>query len=175
MAGQIQLGKGQSLDDALLAGALEDLSAEEISRRLNGAMRPERIILRLKELLGASDFLDDTMRERALLRVLQKRVTELQAASDLDSIKVQGAFVKELLAQINKRKNTVDDALGRLYQSQARIMAEAIAIAFERAILELQKRYPNIESTEAREVLSEALPLAVAVISEHNVGEAITA
>lgn len=111
MAAHQGLAKGQSIDDALLDGAVQNLSPEEVSARLKGALSPARVILRTKELLRDPGYIDEIMRERALLRVLEYRVTELQRSSDNDSIKLQATLVKELLAQLNRRKSATDDQL----------------------------------------------------------------
>jgi hypothetical protein len=105
------LGKGMSIDDALIEGAVLDLSPEEISARLGGVLSPARVMVRTRELLRSNDWLTEAEKERALLRTLQERVQELRRANDLDSIKAQFVIVKELLAQIQKRQLATDDQL----------------------------------------------------------------
>lgn len=172
----VKLGRGRSVDDALLEAAVIGLSAEETSERIGGILSPARVRMRTREMLSAGDWLDALEQERAILKLAQKNLAALnKQALSLDSAKVQLSYVREILERLEKRKRAADEDLDRLYQAQARIMSQAIALALEKALFELQKRYPTIEEGELRVVLSESLPEAVAVLSAHNAGEEIEA
>ena len=109
--GKIQLGKGQSLDDALLDGAVLGLSPEQISDRIGGVLTPARVAIKLRELLSASNWLEDAERERAVLHLLERKLVELNKFNDLDTAKLVLAYGKELLVNLNKRKAVVEDQL----------------------------------------------------------------
>ena len=123
------LGRGKSIDDALIEGAVLELSAEEISERIGRALSPARVMQKTRELLKAGDWLDENERERALLRVLQKRIVELQSTTDLDAIKVQAAMVKDLLVQLNKRRAALEVDLNTYSTNVGRQLGQVVDLA----------------------------------------------
>lgn len=109
---QVKLGRGKSIDDALLEGAVLGLSAEEISQRINGVLSPARVMVKTREMLRGGDWLEDAERELAILRMLNKNLVELhQMALDTDGAKIQLAYAKELMDRLAKRRSAVESDL----------------------------------------------------------------
>lgn len=123
---QVTLGKGKSINESLIEGAALGLSAEEISERIGRHLSPARVIQKTKELLRGGDWLDLAEKESALLRLLQERVIELQRAHDLDSIKIQGGLIKDLLIRLDKRRAAVDSDLNTYNENVGRQLGHVV-------------------------------------------------
>lgn len=127
---KIRVGKGASIDDQLIALANLDLSAEEISSRLQGVLSPARVMIRTKEILSGGNWLTDLEKERALIRILQTNLAELRSNYlDLDNAKVQLQYVKAILEQIDKRKKVLDETYNLIEVNQGRLMGRVYDMA----------------------------------------------
>jgi hypothetical protein len=128
MQGTVLLGKGKSIDDALLEAAVMDLSAEETSARLRGALSPARVMLRWKELLRSNTWLEAAEREQALLRVLQSNLVDLQSAEGLgaDGYKIQLSIIRELFARLDKRQAATQEELNTYNQNVGAVLGRVV-------------------------------------------------
>ena len=78
-----------TLDDLILELAATGKSREEISQRIGGALTPERVDQRVKQILAAPDWLTDIQQQRAMLRLMQTNIIQLRDEWNLDSAKLQ--------------------------------------------------------------------------------------
>lgn len=152
-------------------------SPEEISRELKGLLSPARVRLKLNDLLSKNgrSWLDDVQREEILMWRLQKVVAQLErnSAVSLDHTKVLVQTLKLVGERLDKRQAANQVDLKALYSNQAQIMYEAIRLAFTDVVETLRQAAPEITDRQAREALGKALPQAVLVISERNVGDEV--
>lgn len=126
---QVRLGRGKSIDDALIEAGVLGLSAEETSERIGRVLTPMRVMQRTRELAKSGNWLDEAEKEALLLKILQKRVVELQEERELDSIKVQASMVKDLLVQLNKRRAALDTDLNTYSANVGRQLGQVVDLA----------------------------------------------
>lgn len=130
---QINLGKGQSIDEALLHGAVAGLSAEQISERIGGILSPARVSLHLRELLSGGIRLEDIEHERAILLLLQAKLVELDntawGADSLAAAKVMLTYAREIMGQLQKRKALTDEQLNTYDQNVGRQLGHVVDLA----------------------------------------------
>lgn len=75
--------------------------------------------------------------------------------------RVQLQSIKTILEQMDKRRKAVDGQLALVTMMQAQLMAEAIKLAQERAILNIRLKYPDLDTEIIYAEFEEALPLAI--------------
>lgn len=162
------IGRGP-FDGAIIAGFANNLSAEEVSSNppVNGALTPEQCLLRKTQLISAKGDAMDAQEKLALLLediyyLRGKLRGQMDKADyiDKDSAAVWLKTIDAAINRVDKVNVGLEDAVVRMQEMHARVMAQAIHVGFEKAIMELQKRY-EIPREEAYLVLSEALPLAI--------------
>lgn len=125
---------------------------------------------RLTELLDNTGWRDDLMEEKLLLAEVGLLVDDIRARmtrTDMDDeawasmARVQLAAVKTLMEQLDKRRKAVDGQLALVTTMQAQLFAEAIKIAQERAILNIERKYPDLNVDIIYEEFEAALPHAI--------------
>lgn len=157
--------QGESAIEArLLDEATQFQSPKEISKKLNGAVKPKSVVDTVTELLDKRDWLTEAQQDRLLMRDLQKLKNDLQAKVQDDDQAAYGPLVR-VLEQIGKRidklKEQSDDRMLQIQEAHARVMFQAIEVAFHTSVLKLQERYPEFDRIELQEILEESLPLAL--------------
>ena len=161
------------------------VSSPELDRRLlrNARKSPAEIELltgipaaevaeRLSALLDQRNWRDDLMEEKLLLVQAQDLIHDLQtrltSAEDTEAYvalaRVLTTNVKMLLDQIERRRKNVDSDLQRVTVAQAQLMANAITIAAERAVLELEKMFPEVPSETVRSAFEGGIPEAIKLL-----------
>lgn len=156
-------------------------SPEEISKSLGNFMTPARVRLRLQELVGKNgrSWLDDRQREEILMLRMQKMVSEFEEVMSqgfsLEHAKVYLTYLREVGTLLERRAKAREVDLNALYGNQAQIMFEAIKMAMRSVVDEIQRDAPEVSEATARRALGEALPKAVVVISERNLGDEVKA
>lgn len=156
------------LDRRLLRNARK--SPAEIER-LTGIPAAE-VAERLSILLDQRNWRDDLMEEKLLLVQVQDLIHDLQdrltTAEDTEAYvalaRVLTTNVKMMLDQIERRRKNVDADLQRVTVAQAQLMADAISIAAERAVLELEKMFPDVPSETVRASFEKGIPEAVKLL-----------
>ena len=125
---------------------------------------------RLSVLLDDAGWRDDLMEEKLLLKeiaMLVDDIRERMARSSLEDeawasmARVQLQAIKTLLEQVEKRRKAVDGKLALVTMMQAQFMAEAIKIAQEHAVLNIRKKYPELDVDIIYTEFEEALPGAI--------------
>lgn len=167
MAGAVVQVKARSeIDDKLLALA-GTCTPEEISKRLNGSISPERAASRIKELLRSPNWLSAQEQEARIWLMLEQTLEELRGQFlSIDQAKVQLTYMKELLGRIDIRKKASEGDLNRLYSNQGVLMAQAydIALAYMKG-----KLSAHIDAEEWDRASAEAILHARAELAKYEI------
>jgi hypothetical protein len=171
-------GKGLgALDKLLMRGAAANKSGRELSALTNGIISPAAAMARVDEIVEERNWLSEARREMLLLdefyALKDKLLTTFELTKDLDYAKVLRQVLGDIGNRLDKRQKALDVDLNSLYGNQARLMAEAIELTFQKAFASLQAANPAIDNQTVRLALETALPQAVAIISERNEGEPV--
>lgn len=174
MAELVKYNTGAGLgpvDSKLLVGASKNLSPEQLSAEVKGVVSPAVAAQRVRDILKSKDWLSFAEKKKLILedayfllgklrsQMVDGYVDEKQAAAFIRNIKM----IAELLDHANAGN---EKTLMQVREIHARVMGMAIKVAFERALLELQRRYPEIPEDEIYEVLEASLPLAMTELDE---------
>lgn len=160
------VGEGP-FDAAIIRAFSAGDTAEEVSREVGGMMTPEECLSRLMDLIQSKDILDAKDRLALLIEdiyFLRNKLRKQMESSDYidkDSAAIWLKTIQALVDRIDKVDASFLEAMMRMQEAHARVMSRAIEVGYEKALLELQKRY-DIPREEAYLVLRESLPLAIA-------------
>lgn len=160
---ELEVLPSNPLDMKLLAMA--DQSPEEISRRLNGVIRPRAVAARLVALTDMPDWLTAQRQDRVLTLRMQAILDQLEARGfDNDNAKTRLAVLKELGNRLDKRAAATNADLNTLYDNQGRIMAQAydIALSYMKGALR-----DEIDPDRWDELSAEALKHAQTELTKH--------
>lgn len=164
--GMTPLEESPALNKLLLRHARKSPNEIEV---LTGIPANE-VAERLTELLDNRDYRDDLMEERLLLAEVAMLVDDIRTRMNRFSVedegwasmaRVQLQAIKTMLEQLDKRRKAVDGKLSALTQQQALLMAEAIRLSQERAVLNIQRKYPELDPEVIYAEFEEALPGAI--------------
>ena len=134
---------------------------------------PQEVSERLTSLLDDRTWRDDIQEEKLILDDIAGLVDQIRtrmAGANTDDegwasmARVQLQAFKTMLEQLDKRRKALNGELSLITLQQARLMAEAIKIAQERAVLNIEKKYPELDSEVIYAEFEEALPKAVAYL-----------
>jgi hypothetical protein len=146
-------------------------SPEEISNEIGGILSATEVAARIIRINQSHDWLSTLDQKRLLLDDMAALVgrlkTKVETAEYLhkDDANAYRTALKDMMTMINE-VNTQDEAtMMRISEAHAHIMASAIRLGYERAVFELQKRYP-IEEAEAYEALEAAIPIAFETLTD---------
>lgn len=135
---QIPMARGKSVDDQLIELAAMEISAEEISRRLGGAITPPRVRQRVSDLLTAGDWLTDVQKERALIRILHMNLMAMRGDElNVDNAKLQLQYANVLLDRLDKRQAVTSEQLETYNSNVGRTLGEVVihALAYMKGAL----------------------------------------
>jgi len=128
---------------------------------------------RLSALLDNRSWRDDLMEEKLLLAEVGMLVDDIRERMSNSFVedegwasmaRVQLQAIKTLMEQMEKRRKAVDGKLSLVTLMQAQLMAEAIKIAQERAVLNIERKYPDLDPEIIYAEFDEALPHAIAFL-----------
>lgn len=169
--GEIQkFGRGP-FDRAIVELFSRHLSAEEVSQAhpINGALSPAQCLDRLGKLLKNKDILDAITLAKLNLEdayYLRNRLrAQLEKAEFIDKDSA-ATFIKSIDAIEQRLKQTTagyEDAMIRMQEMHARVMAEAIAVTYDKAALKLSQEF-NVPLEDSYRILREQLPEAVTML-----------
>lgn len=167
--------QGESAIEArLLDEATQFQSPKEISKKLNGAVKPKAVLETITDLLDKRDFLTEAQQDRLLMRDLQKLKNDLQQKVKDDDQAAYGPLVR-VLEQIGKRidklKEQSDDKYLQIQSIYARLLVDAVSVMADRILLRLQANFPEIQYEELSSIVEESLPLAIQAIEKSADGE----
>lgn len=163
-----------ALDERLLS--LARLSPVEIGERVG--LEPAVVAARLSELLVSRDWLSELQRERLLLVELEglkdsvlARVRELEDGEVSDYVAVVNVALRSLRLvgeRLDSRRRLVEEDLGRVSRSQARLFGEAFDLALQHILVSLPLA-EGVDGAFVDGVVEEGLRLAAAQL-ESRVG-----
>ncbi len=158
------------LDRLLLANAKKSLA--EISE-LTGLSEADAAA-RLSQLYEDKGALYDLYRERQLIEELYDIYDEVKTkaanAAERNAAGLYNALRQIMTVMFEKldkarARNSAD--ITTINEAHAKIMFMAIHLAFDKAVFELQKRYPEIDEDELESIMLDALPLAMEAIEKN--------
>lgn len=124
---ELPVNRGKSVDDQLIELAAAEVSAEEISRRLGGAITPARVHQRVTDLLNAGDWLTDVQKERALIRILHMNLMQMRDTElNVDNAKLQLQYANVLLANLEKRQTATAGQLETYNSNVGRTLGQVV-------------------------------------------------
>jgi hypothetical protein len=155
------------MTDMVLKGAASHLSVTEISESLGGQISPERVGLRLTEILNSMDWLTTAQKQKLnfhdMIKVKDMLMEKAQGFGEAAAA-ASGPLVrilKQIGDDLRQADTDLDERMLRVQRAHANVMVSAVELAFEKALFELHKRYPEIERGELQEILEVSLPAAV--------------
>jgi hypothetical protein len=128
---------------------------------------------RLTNLLDNRTWRDDLMEEKLLLAEVGMLVDDIRTRMSRFNVedegwasmaRVQLQAIKTLMEQMAQRRKDVDGKLSLVTMLQAQLMAEAIRIAQDRAVLNIERKYPDVDPNIIYVEFEEALPEAIAFL-----------
>lgn len=140
-------------------------SPEEISREIGGILSATEVAARITAIIESRDWLSTLDQKRLILDdmafMMDKLKAQIEGAAWLtkDDANTYRTALKDMLTMIDNVTLQDEAQMMRISEVHARVMAGAIRLGFERAMFELQKRYP-IDQQEAYEALEAAVPVA---------------
>lgn len=163
------LEESVALNKLLLRNARQSLAV--ISQKTG--IPADEVAERLTTLLDNPSWRDDLMEEKLLLAEVAMLVDDIRMRMSRFNVedegwasmaRVQLAAIKTMLEQVEKRRRAVNGELAVVTQMQAKLFAEAIAIAKERAVLNIEREYPNLDPIIIHREFDAALPEAIAYL-----------
>lgn len=163
------LAESAALNKLLLRNARQSLVV--ISQKTG--IKVEEVAERLTALLDNPSWRDDLMEEKLLLAEVAMLVDDIRDRMSRYNVedegwasmaRVQLAAIKTMLEQVEKRRKAVNGELAVVTQLQAQLFAEAIKIASERAVLNIERKYPDLDPEIIYAEFDAALPEAIAYL-----------
>ena len=136
----------------------------------------EEVAERLEALLNNPDWRNDLMEEKLLLAEVSMLVDDIRERMSRYNVedegwasmaRVQLAAIRTMLEQLDKRRKAVNGELALVTRMQAELFAQAIRLAQERAVLNIQKKYPELDGEIIYAEFEEALPGAIEFLENH--------
>ena len=128
---------------------------------------------RLTALLDNPYWRDDLMEEKLLIAEIAMLVEDIRERMSgykvedegwASMARVQLAAIRTMLEQLEKRRKAVNGELALVSQLQAELFVGAIRLQQERALFNLQKKFPDLDHEIIYAEFYEALPAAIAMI-----------
>lgn len=168
-----KFGRGP-FDRAIIEGFSQHKSAVEVSESepISGTLSPEQCLDRLHKIIASRDILDAAMLSKLNLEdayfLRNKLRAQLDKAEHIDKDSA-ATFIKAIDAvqtRVEKSTKGFEDAMIRMQEMHARIMAEAIQVSYAQVAVRLQQEF-NIPAEVAYEMLEEALSPARDSLNGH--------
>jgi hypothetical protein len=167
--GVVPLADSPALNKLLMRHARESFNDISAATGIPVGEVAERMV----DLLDNKNWRDDLMEEKLLLAEVGMLVNDIRTRMSRRNVedegwasmaRVQLQAIKTLMEQLDKRRKAVDGKLSLVTMMQAQLMAEAIRIAQERAVLNIQRKYPDMDPDIIYVEFEEALPEAIAFL-----------
>ncbi len=159
------------IDKQIIQQANLRRSPEEISVATGGVLSPVEVAARITSIIEARDWLSTLDQKRLILDdmafMIDKLKKQVEASEWLtkDDANTYRTALKDMLAMIDNVTLQDEAQMMRISEVHARVMAGAIRLGYERAVFELQKKYP-IDQQEAYEALEAAIPVAFETLTD---------
>jgi len=156
------------IDQKLLLAAVSDKrSAKELSEAVGRLYSPEEALLRLKELLDASNPLSEA-EERRLLILDARRVmgvlNEFVEAGDITAIGEYRRFLELVAGRLDKASINIDMVSTKLTSAYAMVMVGALEKTFEMLPAAFVQRGIEMSLEDLNGVFAEVMPATVLAI-----------
>lgn len=174
-AGEVALVDSPELNKLLLRNARKSSNSIQAITGIPAAEVAER----LTALLDTPSWRDDLMEEKLILAEIGLLVDDIREKMTQYSVedegwasmaRVQLAAFKTMLDQLNTRRKAIDGQLAVVSQQQAHLFAQAIKLAQERAVFNIEKKYPDLDTEIIYQEFQAALPAAIQYL-EDNAGD----
>lgn len=135
---------------------------------------------RLTALLDNPYWRDDLMEEKLLIAEIAMLVEDIRERMSgyrvedegwASMARVQLAAIKTMLEQLEKRRKAVNGELALVSRLQAELFVAAMRLQQDRALLNIQRKYPEIDIELLYAEFNEALPLAIGLIENQVVDD----
>lgn len=136
----------------------------------------EEVGERLVALLDNPGWRDDLMEEKLLLAEINMLVDDIRDRMSRTNVedegwasmaRVQLAAIRTMLEQLDKRRKAVNGELALVTRKQAELFGAAIRLAQERAVFNIQKKYPDLDAEIIYTEFEEALPGAIEYVENY--------
>ena len=132
------------------------------------------VMERYDKLVNAGSYRDVLQEQKFLNLEMGELMSDIRermdtAGKDEDYAKLAQVLVnsyKIMSDRLAEQTARVDNELERVSTAHARLMARAIRLAMEKAVLDLREMNPDISSDAVEAAFYEALPIAIAEIEE---------
>lgn len=169
MPQEIRAVPANAVDHRLLANA-DRMSPEELSKLIGGIIPPQNIAAHVKSLLKERNWLEDAELDNLITYKLQRALSHLESQyKDLDNMKVQLGFIRELGTRLDKRRAATTVDLDTLYGNNGRLMAQV----FDMVLAHMRGALGDLIPLDVwDEAADEALAYAKGEIRKHEAIEA---
>lgn len=166
MVGTIETKQERSaLTEKLLANARTKSLAEVAE--LTG-LSVEDVAERYARLYEDRGWMTERQEERHFIIELSDLINDVRSMLDKADVKDYAPIARVLLGgmqliagRMDNRKRLLDEDISRITAAQSHLMASAISLAFDKAVFELQKMYPDVDPEVVNAIFIQSLPLAV--------------
>ncbi|MGO2150882.1 MAG: hypothetical protein ACTH32_06730 [Microbacterium gubbeenense] len=168
MREELELRRSDSINDKLIRLTVEGLSAERISAELDGIMPPAKVRLRVDELLKETDWLNNAQQEVALIRVMRRNLSQLQAfledGIDGDAMKISLSYIESILKRMDKQQEGTQAKLDEYNANVGRLIGRVVdqALTYMKGALRQQ-----VDGDEWDVLVRDALRAARIEIEKH--------
>lgn len=155
------------MDRKILTLAANGKSAEEISE--DTGIAPEKVILRVKDLIGSRSVWDNTERENLLLHSIYELKAKLEGNMNalIGDPKLLESYRKtlELLGQRLEARSQLNEAdLLKISDAHARKMVALIQAGYYHARAALSRDYPDVDLSVIDAAFNDGMDTAVAAL-----------
>jgi len=153
--------------DALIVRYADSMSPTQISFKLEGALSPEQVMVRIGQLLESPDWLTAAQQDQLVTLKMRQLVVELEEMPR--STRNAEVLVRALEAvgnRLDKRAAAIERDLSTLYAFQGTVMLDAI----EKALAHMKKSLTAADKLDPIEwdaALTEALRFAQMEVARH--------
>ena len=156
--------------DALIVRYADSMSPAQIAFKLQGAMSPEQVMVRIGQLLDSPDWLTNAQQDQLVTLKMRQLVVELEEMPRTTrNAEVLLRGLEAVGDRLDKRRAATEEDLSQLYAFQGTVMVDAIekALAHMRGALTGANKISALEWDTA---LAQAMLFAQMEVAKHESG-----
>lgn len=176
-------GKLSYLDSTLLRCASNRMTLQQISEEIGGVLTPAQCGQRVREILKSYDWMSDLDQRGLILMdfIELKNILFDRVRSEGGTVRNEdgsiyysfgdprwAAALTKVLEQLSKlvsrEQPKLDAERQMLRRAHAKVMIEAVELAFRKLTLDIRESYPEVDEMVLRGFLETALPSAIQAI-----------
>lgn len=176
-------GKLSYLDGQLLKCASKRMTLQQISDELGGVLTPAQCGQRVREIYKSYDWMGDLEQRGMILmdfielkNILFDRVRSEGGTVRNDDGTIYYSFgdprwaaaltkvLEQLSKLVSREQPKLDAERTLLRRAHAKVMVDAVEVAFRKLMLDIRESYPEVDELELRSFLETALPAAIQAI-----------